>query len=98
MAAKSAPKKNLSALKRARQAEKRNERNRAERSRVKSAAKAVESAISAGNKDDVQPVLLTAIKTISSARSKGIIHKNNAARKISKLTKKANAALKAETA
>jgi ribosomal protein S20 len=40
-------------------------------------------------------VLLSATKVISSARSKGIIHKNNAARKISRLTKKVNAASKA---
>ncbi len=98
MAAKSAPKKNLSALKRARQAEKRNIRNRGERSKIKSAAKNVEAAIGESSKEKTQAALLDAIKTISSAKSKGIIHKNNAARKISKLTKKANAVLKAATA
>jgi small subunit ribosomal protein S20 len=98
LAAKSAPKKNLSALKRARQAEKRNARNRHERSGIKSAAKAVETAISGKDKEAVQTALSTAVKTITSTKSKGIIHKNNAARKISRLTKRANAVLRAENA
>jgi small subunit ribosomal protein S20 len=98
LAAKSAPKKNLSALKRARQAEKRNARNRGQRSSIKSASKAVESAVNEKNKESVQAALSVAVKTISSATSKGIIHKNNAARKISKLTRKANTLLRAENA
>jgi small subunit ribosomal protein S20 len=98
LAAKSAPKKNLSALKRARQAEKRNARNRHERSGIKSASKAIETAINEHNKEAVQAALSAAVRVISSTKSKGIIHKNNAARKISRLTKKANAALKAENA
>jgi small subunit ribosomal protein S20 len=98
LAAKSAPKKNLSALKRARQSEKRNARNRRERSSIKSASKAVEAAINEDNKEGLQSALSAAAKTISSATSKGIIHKNNAARKISRLTRKANALLRAENA
>ena len=91
MAAKAPVKKNLSAIKRARQAEKRNTRNRVERSRIKSAVKAVETA----SKEEAAAVLLNAVKTISSAKSKGIIHKNNAARKISRLTRHINALSKA---
>lgn len=91
MAAKAPVKKNLSAIKRARQAEKRNMRNRVERSKVKSAVKAVETA----NKEEAAAVLLQAVKTISSAKSKGIIHRNNAARKISRLTRSVNALSKA---
>jgi small subunit ribosomal protein S20 len=98
LAAKSAPKKNLSALKRARQAEKRNTRNRSVRSSIKSASKAVESATNETGKEAVQAALSVAVKTISSATSKGIIHKNNAARKISRLTRKANTLLRAENA
>ncbi|MGE5299913.1 MAG: 30S ribosomal protein S20 [Acidobacteriota bacterium] len=91
MAAKAPVKKNLSAIKRARQSEKRNERNKNERSKIKGVMKSVETAVKSGEKDAAAGVLLRAVKTISSARSKGIIHKNNAARKISKLTKKVNA-------
>ncbi len=95
MAAKAPVKKNLSAIKRARQAEKRNTRNRVERSKIKSAMKVVETAVKSGDKEAAATVLLSAAKLISSARSKGILHKNNAARKISKLTRKVNAVSKA---
>ena len=98
MAAKSAPKKNLSALKRDRQAEKRNGRNRAERTKIKSVIKAVEASVKINEKDTSVSALQKAIKTICSAGSKGIIHKNNAARKISRLTKKVNALSKAAEA
>jgi small subunit ribosomal protein S20 len=91
LAAKAPVKKNLSAIKRARQAEKRNERNKVERSKIKSVMKSIEATVQSGEKDAAAGVLLKAVKTISSARSKGIIHKNNAARKISRLTKKVNA-------
>ena len=91
MAAKAAPKKNLSAIKRDRQAEKRNERNRTERTKIRSAVKAVDASIKNSEKDASASALLKAIKTISSASSKGIIHKNNAARKISRLAKAVNA-------
>jgi len=91
LAAKAPMKKNLSAIKRARQAEKRNTRNRVERSKIKSIVKAVETA----GEEEAAAVLLSAVKTISSARSKGIIHRNNAARKISRLTRRVNALSKA---
>lgn len=95
MAAKAPVKKNLSAIKRARQAEKRNTRNRVERSKIKGAMKIVETAVKSGDKEAAESVLKSAAKLISSARSKGIIHKNNASRKISKLTRKVNAVSKA---
>jgi small subunit ribosomal protein S20 len=95
LAAKAPVKKNLSAIKRARQAEKRNERNRVERSKIKSVMKSVEAAVKGSDKEAVKSVLLSATKVISSARSKGIIHKNNASRKISRLTRKVNAVSKA---
>jgi len=93
LAAKAPVKKNLSAIKRARQAERRNERNKVERSKIKSVMKSVETAVKGGDKEAVKGILLSATKVISSARSKGIIHKNNAARKISRLTRKVNAAI-----
>jgi len=95
LAAKAPVKKNLSAIKRARQAEKRNVRNRVERSKIKGAMKTVETAVKGGDKEAAASVLASAAKLISSCRSKGIIHKNNAARKISKLTRKVNAVSKA---
>jgi len=94
LAAKAPVKKNLSAIKRARQAEKRNVRNRVERSKVRSVVKAVEAAAKDADKAAMETALLKAVKTISSAKSKGILHKNNASRKISRLTKKVTAASK----
>lgn len=98
MAAKSAPKKNQSAIKRDRQSEKRNERNRTERTKIRGVVKTVEASVKAGGKDTSASALQKAIKTISSAKSKGIIHRNNAARKISRLTRKVNALSKAAEA
>jgi small subunit ribosomal protein S20 len=95
LAAKAPVKKNLSAIKRARQSEKRNARNKIERTKIKTVMKAVEGAVRENNKEAAETALLKAIKTIDSATPKGIIHKNNAARKVSKLVKKVNAVSKA---
>jgi small subunit ribosomal protein S20 len=95
---KAKPKKNLSALKRARQSLKRNLRNKSIRTSLKTLIKKVESAVSSNNKEDASKALKEAIKALSMAASKGVIHKNNASRKISKLTRKVNALFKAEAA
>lgn len=98
MAAKAAPKKNMSAMKKARQAEKRNLRNRMERSKIKSVVKDVEIAVKGGSTEASEQVLKQAIKAISMAKSRGIIHGNNASRKISKLSRKVNAVRKSGAA
>ncbi len=98
MPAKPKPKKNLSAIKRIKQSLKRNIRNKAVRTAIKTQIKKVESAITSGNKEDAGNALIEAIKTIQKAASKGVIHKNNASRKISNLTRKVNALSKAEAA
>jgi len=89
--AKARPKKNLSAMKRSRQAEKRSLRNRSVESSVKTVVKKVEASVASGNREDAGKVLLQAVRAISKAASKGVIHKNTASRKISRLTKKVNA-------
>ncbi|MGO9016266.1 MAG: 30S ribosomal protein S20 [Dissulfurispiraceae bacterium] len=94
MAAKSAPKKNLSAIKKARQDEKRRLRGQSVRASIKTQTKKAESVLSGKNKEEIGKALKEAVSTISTAASKGIIHKNTASRKISKLAKKANAAQK----
>ncbi len=65
-------------------------RNKAIRSAVKTSIKKVEAAVNANNKEEAQAALTAAISTISKAAKKGIYHKNNAARKISHLTKLVN--------
>jgi small subunit ribosomal protein S20 len=94
LAAKAPVKKNLSAIKKARQSEARNVRNRTERSKIKNIIKAVETAARENNKEEAAKALRQAEKVISSASSKGILHKNNASRKISRLTKRVNASSK----
>ena len=68
----------------------RTERNKATRSRVKTAIKKVESAVNEGNKDEAAVALKEAAGQIHKAARKGIYHKNNAARKISRLSKMVN--------
>ncbi|MCL4536745.1 MAG: 30S ribosomal protein S20 [Nitrospirae bacterium] len=95
MAGKAAPKKDLSTLKRARQAEKHGLRNQSAKTKIKTFITKLETALPSKNKDDIDKILKETIKTINSAASKGIIHKNTASRKISRITTKANAALSA---
>jgi small subunit ribosomal protein S20 len=89
--AKARPKKNLSAMKRHRQSVKRNLRNKAVRSTVKTIIKKVETAIASGNKEDAGKALLEVTKALNKAASKGVIHRNTASRNISRLTRKVNA-------
>jgi len=62
------------------------DRNKAIKSGVKTAIKKVYAAIDAKDKAAATTALIDAIATISKATSKGIYHKINAARKISRLT------------
>lgn len=87
MPPKAKQKKNLSALKRVRQAEKREAKNKAVRTKIKTFKKKVLSAIESKDKEAIQKSLKEFIKVISSAASKGIVHKNTASRNISRLSK-----------
>lgn len=84
------PKKNLSALKRHRQSERRRLRNRAIKSASKSLIKKVHISIGNEDREGARTALAGVIKAISRAASKGAIHKNTASRKISRLTRKVN--------
>ncbi len=61
-------------------------RNKAVKSEVKTVVKNVEAAVAVGNKEDADKALTLATSKISKAASKGILHKNTASRKISRLT------------
>ena len=98
MAGKSVPKKNPSALKRVRQAEKSRLRNKAVRTSIKTVTKRLQAAIEGKNREQVQRALIEATRIISKAATKGVIQKNTASRKISRLSKVANTILKAEAA
>ena len=66
------------------------ERNKSVRSAVKTAVKKVEAAVEANDKAAANEALIAATKLIEMAGSKGIFHKNNVARKVSRLTKLVN--------
>ena len=71
--------------KRARQAVKRNLHNSQIRAKVRTFVKKVVSAISAGNKEEAISGFTVMQKNVDQAVSKGLIHKNQAARKKSRL-------------
>ena len=73
------------------QAQKENLRNKAVKSNLKTAIKKADIALADGSAD-AEKAVVAAVSTIDKARSKGILHKNTAARKVSKMMKKANAA------
>lgn len=82
-----------SAKKRIRSNERKHERNTVYRSRVKTMVKKAEQSIFSGTPDEA--TIREAISTLDKAAVKGIIHKNNAARRKSRLMKKLNAAASA---
>lgn len=65
-------------------------RNKSIRSAVKTSIKKVEAAVATKDKEAAQVALVAATSEISKAASKGVYHKNNAARKVSRLTKAVN--------
>ena len=72
------------------QSQKENLHNKAVKSNLKTVVKKADAAIAAGS--DNAEAVKTAVSTIDKAVKKGVLHKNTAARKISKLMKRANAA------
>jgi len=81
-----------SAKKRVLQTEKRQLRNQARRSSLKTAIKKVVAAIELNDVDASKALLVAAESKIARAKGKGLLHRNTAARKISKLAKKVAAA------
>jgi small subunit ribosomal protein S20 len=80
-----------SALKRARQTIKRTERNRFYRTRIKNITRAVREAVEAGDVEKATEALKLANKNFHSYVNKGILKKNTASRKVSRLAKLVNA-------
>lgn len=66
------------------------ERNKSIRSAVKTAMKKVDTAVANKDLAAAQAALPQAVKAIEMAASKGIYHKNNAARKVSRISKAVN--------
>lgn len=80
-----------SAKKAARKAVRRTEINKARRSHMKTEVKKVEEAIAAGNKQAALSALKEAEPVLARSGQKGIVHKRNASRKVSRLSKRVQA-------
>jgi small subunit ribosomal protein S20 len=79
--------------KRMRQAEKRRVRNKSRKSEIKTYVKRFETALQRGDREESEIYLNKAIQALDKAASDGIIHKNNAANRKSRLMHKYNQAL-----
>ena len=75
-----------SARKRIRQIERRTERNRARKSRMRTFVKKVEAAVAGGDKEVAQAALRAAQPELQRAAGKGVVHRNTVARKVSRLS------------
>jgi len=66
------------------------EKNKADKSALKTVLKKFEAAVESGSKADAQAAYTQAVKAVDHAALKGLLHKNNAARKKSSMTLKLN--------
>jgi small subunit ribosomal protein S20 len=80
-----------SALKRMRQSEKRRIRNIAVRTGVRTAVKTTRTALTGTSVEEARATLARAIQLLDKAVTKGVVHKNAASRKKSRLTRQFNA-------
>ena len=79
-----------SSAKRAQLIEKSTAKNKAAKSLIKTNIKKFNAAAAEGNQKNAESAYKTAVKTVDRAATKGLIHKNKAARRKSALTKKLN--------
>jgi small subunit ribosomal protein S20 len=84
-----------SAIKRIKVSEKKHQRNVAVKSATRTYVKKARTAI-AQKSDDVKAELTAAISALDKAAKKGVIHRNNAARRKSRLMKRYNEAVASE--
>ena len=84
------PRIHKSTIRRARQAERRHERNRSTINTVKTLIKKVQSAVAGKKTDEAKASLLEASSAIGKAVSKGVLHRNTASRRISRLALRVN--------
>ena len=66
------------------------EKNKADKSEMKSTIKKYEAAVAAGDRTAAEVAYKLAVKEVDQAALAGLLHKNNAARKKSSLTLKLN--------
>ena len=66
------------------------EKNKADKSELKTNLKKFEASLVGGDKTAAEAAYLQAVKAVDKAVNKGLLHKNNAARKKSSMTLKLN--------
>jgi small subunit ribosomal protein S20 len=81
----------FSALKRARQTEKRSVRNRANTSRLRSALRQLRESLTKGDKAGAELVYRQTVSALDKAVHKGVLHENTASRYKSRLSARVNA-------
>lgn len=79
-----------SAEKRNRQSQARRLRNRVNKTLMKNAVRKVNEAVTAGTVEEAKEALKVAIPMIARTATKGSLHKKNASRKVSRLTRSIN--------
>ena len=85
-----------SAKKRHRQNTKKRAKNRAAKSMLRTQVRKVTTTVAGGDKDAIESEFRTAVQKLDRAAAKGVIHKNAAARRKSRLAKRVNAASAAQ--
>ena len=81
----------FSALKRARQTEKRTANNRLNKSRLRTELRKLRASIAAGDRQQADTALRAAISTLDKSVQKGVLHKNTASRYKGRLAARVNA-------
>ncbi|MEZ5757770.1 MAG: 30S ribosomal protein S20 [Emcibacteraceae bacterium] len=81
----------IQAKKRVRRNDKREQINKARRSRIRTFVKKVELAVEAGNADEAKMALKAAQPELMRGVTKGVLHKKTASRKVSRLAKRVKA-------
>jgi small subunit ribosomal protein S20 len=81
----------FSALKRARQTEKKTARNRANKSRLRSALRSLREAIAKGDKEAAQSAYRATVSDVDKSVQKGVLHKNTASRYKARLSARVKA-------
>ena len=79
-----------SAIKRLRSAERRRLRNRVHRGRARTSTKKAQRLMDEGRLEEAREAVHAAVSALDKAAEKGIIHKNNAARRKSRLMRRLN--------
>lgn len=76
----------FSALKRARQTEKRTARNRNNRSQLRSALRKMRESLASGNREQAEQIYRETVSVLDKAIQKGVLHQNTASRYKSRLS------------